>query len=148
MFTLGIQPAQAAPFLVVQQNVASMEISPDGIESEHLLRATCIAAGHIDLRLYPFDVGKGEREPASLLLRNATLSTRVDGISVRSPNFNMTGATELLTSVETDGRAMRILTGGKPIEMKSTAGAKTEAETVTLDAQATGKLLAFVKRCS
>ncbi|TJW06520.1 MAG: hypothetical protein E5W82_27315 [Mesorhizobium sp.] len=106
------------------------------VETDPLLYLTCIHSQMLDIRIGgELPLGKGEHEPVSISLRSGTLSTRVDGVSVRSPDYEMTGGAMLLTSIEPKGRAMQILTAGKPIEFKVSA---TQSTTMTLGKNVTG----------
>lgn len=131
----------AGPLKLVSIGVWSKEP-----ETDPLLYLTCIHSQMLDIRIGgELGLGKGEHEPVSLSLRSGTLSTRVDGVSVRSPDFEMTGGTMLLTSIEPKGRAVQILTGGKPIEFKPSSGQST---TMTLGKSITSALKSFLDKCA
>jgi hypothetical protein len=115
-------------------------------ENDPLLYLTCIHAEMLDIRIGgELGFGKGEHEPVSLSLGSGTLSTRVDGVSVKSPDYEMTGGAMLLTSIEPKGRAIQILTSGKPIEFKPSTGAST---TIVLGDSVTIALKSFLDKCS
>jgi hypothetical protein len=136
----------AGEFSAQPLDLASIEVRSAEEETDALLSLTCIHSGMLDIRIGgELGLGKGEHEPVGLALRSGALSTRVDGVSVRSPDYEMTGGAMLLTSIEPDGRAMRILAGGKPIEFKPSAGKPT---TIALGSRATAALKAFLDRCS
>jgi hypothetical protein len=126
--------------------VLAIEIRPTAPEVDALLDATCVASNTIDIRFggeYPF--GKGKREPTSLTLTSGGLSTKIDGVSVDSPDDEMTGGVMLLTSVEPDGKTMQILSSGKEIVFKLPDGT---SEKVTLGKAVTEAVKKFVKDCA
>ena len=126
-------------------NDLAFEIRYTEPENDALFSANCIAANTIDIRIGGgFAFGKGDRQPTSVTLSDGKLSVRLDGVSVLSPDVEMTGGSMLLTSVEPDGKEMQILTSGKPIEVKP-KGAKREK--VSLGKTVTDALKAFVKSC-
>jgi len=126
--------------------VPSIEIRSDEPEVDALLILTCVSPLTLDVRIGgEIPKGKGELEPASLSLSDGTLTTKVVGASVKSPDIEMTGGTMVLTSLQAKGRAISILTSGKPIEIKPTTGASSK---VTLGKPATDALKAFIAKCS
>lgn len=114
-------------------------------ESDALINATCIASNMIDIRIGgEFGFGKGEGEPTKLTLAAGTLSARIKGVSVESPDREMTGGSMLLTSVEPNGKTMKILTSGKPIVFKPPDGTSHK---VSLGKTATDIVKTFIKDC-
>lgn len=140
------QPALAEDkFEASTGNDLGFEIRYTEPENDALFSATCIASNTLDIRIGGgFAFGKGEREPTSVTLSDGKLSVRLDGVSVLSPDVEMTGGSMLLTSVEPDGKEIEILTSGKPIEVKP-KGAKREK--VSLGKTVTDALKAFAKSC-
>lgn len=101
------------------EKLETIQIRSDEPETDALLFATCITPDMLEVLIgNELPLGRGEHEPVSLSLAAGTLSTRVDGVSVKSPDYEMTGNAMLLTTLEPKGRAWRILTSGKSIEMK------------------------------
>jgi hypothetical protein len=116
-----------------------------GSETDALLNATCIASNMIDIRIGgELGFGKGGGEPTSLTLSAGTLSARIDGVSVLSPDYEMTGGSMLLTSVEPNGKTMQILASGKPIVFKPPDGTSHK---VSLGKTATDIVKTFIKDC-
>jgi hypothetical protein len=141
----GQQALAEDEFQASSGNDLAFEIRYTELENDALLSASCIAANTLDIRIGGgFAFGKGAREPTSGTLGDGKLSVRLDGVSVNSPDIEMTGGVMLLTSVEPDGKEMQILTSGKPIEVKP-KGAKRE--NVSLGKTVTDELKAFVKSC-
>lgn len=126
--------------------VLALEIRSTTPEVDALIDATCVAANTIDIRIggeLPF--GKGEREPTRLALSDGTLSTRIAGVSVLSPDVEMTGGSMLLTSVAPDSKVMQILSSSKPITFKPPDGSSHK---ITLGKSVTDAVKAFVKKCA
>lgn len=121
------------------------EIRTTQPENDALLDATCLASNMIDIRFGGgFDFGKGKYEPVSLKLSDGTLSSRIKGISVLSPDHEMTGGSMLLTALDPKGKEMQILASGKPIEFRPSSGAPGK---VTLGKTVTAAVKTFVKNC-
>lgn len=124
----------------------AIRIDSDQPETDSLLYAVCVTPAMFEVLIGDeLKFGSGDHEPVSATLSDGTLSTKVDGVSVRSPDYEMTGGTMLLTTLEPKGRAWRILTSGKKIEIRPKGG---EPETVSLGKAATDALKAFASRCS
>ena len=142
------QPAIAAEpqYGAYASKVLSMDIRSNVPETDALLIATCLTTDMLDVRIGgELPLGSGEHESVSVTLSSGTLSTRVDGVSVKSPDYEMTGSAMLLTSLEPKGKAWRILTSGKPIEIRASGRAPDK---ISLGKPATDALRAFVSKCS
>lgn len=123
----------------------AFEIRYTELENDALLNATCVASNMIDIRIGGgFEFGKGGREPTSVTLSEGKLSVKLDGVSVNSPDIEMTGGVMLLSSVEPDGKELQILTSGKPIGIKPRGG---KQDKISLGKTVTDELKAFVKSC-
>lgn len=151
LFALGLAAMVPAAHAAEKFGAGPLKLVSIGVwskepETDPLLYLTCIHSQMLDIRIGgELGLGKGEHEPVSLSLRTGTLSTRVDGVSVRSPDFEMTGGAMLLTSIEPNGRVMQILTADRPIEFKPSAGQST---TVTLGKSVTAALKSFLDKCT
>ena len=150
--TIGLCIAPASPAVAEphygasSEKLESIQIRSDEPETDALLFAICITPDMFEVLIGDeLKFGSGEHEPVSATLSDGRLSTKVDGVSVRSPDYEMTGGAMLLTTLEPDGRAWRILTSGKKIEIRSRGG---EPETISLGKAATDALKAFAVRCS
>ncbi|MGO4562136.1 hypothetical protein [Rhizobiales bacterium 3FA27D7] len=128
------------------EKLETIQIRSDEPETDALLFATCITPDMFEVLIgNELPLGRGEHEPVSLSLAAGTLSTKVDGVSVKSPDYEMTGNAMLLTTLEPKGRAWRILTSGQPIEMRPKG---SEPATVPLGKAETDALKAFARKCS
>ncbi|HEX4533752.1 MAG TPA: hypothetical protein VH000_05935 [Rhizomicrobium sp.] len=89
---------------------------PDEEETDQVLSATCRKDGRIDLHLGAYDdVGEGKGEAVSVTLSSGGKSAVLNGKSQNSENFEMTGGTELFTTVGRDDALFAVLATGKPI---------------------------------
>jgi len=140
------QTASAEPkYTARTMAVPSIEIRSDEPEVDAFLNMTCVSR-KLDVRIGgEIPKGKGGLDPDSLTLSDGTLTTKIIGVSVESPDIEMTGGTMVLTTLEARGRAISILTSGKTIEIKPASGASSK---VTLGKLATDALKAFVAKCS
>jgi hypothetical protein len=128
------------------KTLPSIEIRSDEPEVDAFLNMTCVSPVTLDVRIGgEIPKGKGELDPDSLTLSDGTLTTKIIGASVKSPDFEMTGGAMVLTSLQPKGRAISILTSGKTIEIKPASGASSK---VTLGKPATDALKAFIAKCS
>lgn len=89
-------------------------------EADDVLRLTCLKGGTVQIGLGGYkSLGKGKGEPLSVTLASGTQSVTLNGKSVRSKNFEMTGAFELradLAPGETQP-LIGVLTAGAPIRV-------------------------------
>lgn len=121
--------------------------APTEDESDALLRLGCIGGyGPIDIHLGAiFGVGRGKHEAVSVILSSGALTARVQGVSVQSEYFEMTGGTELLTALFAKDDAFGVLTSAKEITL---LGGTESVERFELGAEATAALKAFLETCS
>jgi len=69
-------------------------------EGDHAFHATCSAPGMVQLGIgADIGAGSGEGEKVSITLTTSNSSTRLDGFSRRSANFEMTAGIELQATV-------------------------------------------------
>ena len=140
------QPALADEYEASTGQSLALEIRSTEPEVDALIDATCVAANTIDIRIGgELPLGKGDHKPTSLTLSNGTLSARIDGISVASPDVEMTGGSMLLTSVEPQGKVMQILSSGKPITLRPP---DKSTHKLSLGKSVTEAVKAFVKKCA
>jgi hypothetical protein len=137
--------SHAAEFVPTDGTTRTFEIRSDESESDTLLRATCVAGGRVDLRLgATFQIGRGKLEPVTVSLTAGNRTTILKGISVESPDIEMTGGTELLTTLPSDHRAFNILAQAGSIRIKATGG---ETNRFQLGQRATTGLKTFLDTC-
>lgn len=142
---LAATPASAVDQIVTAGTKASIEIMPNESEVDRTLEAICLGAGRIELRIgAELQIGKGGFDPVTVKISAGKASASLSGTSVKSPNFEMTGGSELLTVVETSNRALALL-----VEDKGSAVLEWNKKraTVAFDGAARRKLAAFVKTC-
>ena len=85
-------------------------------ESDTEFWARCRADGKIDVGLGADSiVGKGEGEKVSLTLESAGIKATLNGVSRNSVNVEMTGGTELRTTISRDDAVFKVLAADKPI---------------------------------
>ncbi|MDO8353325.1 MAG: hypothetical protein Q7T14_07665 [Aestuariivirga sp.] len=114
-------------------------------EGDALIRLGCKGSGLIDTHLGGmFGIGEGKHEAASVILSSGALTARVQGVSIWSEDFEMTGGTELLTALFSNDNAFRVLTSGREITL---LGGIEKAERFELGAEATAELKAFIEKC-
>lgn len=146
LLALGQAAAAGPKYTARTATLPSIEIRSDEPEVDAFLIMTCVAPLTLDVRFGgEIPKGKGELDPDSLTLSDGTLTTKVVGASVKSPDVEMTGGAMVLTSLQAKGRALSILTSGRPIEIKPATGASSK---VTLGKPATDALKAFIAKCS
>jgi hypothetical protein len=76
------------------KTLPSIEIRSDEPEVDAFLNMTCVAPLTLDVRIGgEIPKGKGELDPDSLTLSDGTLTTKIIGASVKSPDIEMTGGT-------------------------------------------------------
>jgi hypothetical protein len=138
-------PASAADHVVTTAKKAAIEIMPNESEVDRTLEAICLGAGRIELRIgAELQVGKGAFDPVSVKVVAGKTTATLTGVSVKSPNFEMTGGSELLTVVEANDGALALLSKGRG-DVTLAAGEKRMS--ATFDAAAKRKLAAFVDAC-
>lgn len=121
------------------------EIRSDETESDAILRAACAAHGFVDLRFGAyFGVGEGKLEPVSVKLSAGKMTAELKGVSVESPDAEMTGGTELLTSVPGSSAALSILSQGGLVSAQFAGGRKDRFE---LGRGAADAFKAFLEKC-
>jgi hypothetical protein len=138
-------PSHAETYSAGEVNALAFEIRSDETESDTLLRAACIWGGRIDIRFgATYGIGKGRREAVSAKISAGKTAAKLKGVSVDSPDSELTGGTELLTSLPFDDPAFAILTQSGPVTIEA-AGIK--ADRFTLGPEATTALKAFLAKC-
>jgi len=87
----------------------AIRIDSDQPETDSLLYAVCVTPAMFEVLIGDeLKFGSGGHEPVSATLSDGTLSTKVDGVSVRSPDYEMTGGTVMPVSW---ARSIRAPTG-------------------------------------
>ncbi|NEW92145.1 hypothetical protein [Rhodopseudomonas sp. BR0M22] len=89
-------------------------------EADDVLRLTCLKGGVVQVGLGGYNsLGKGKSEPLSVTLASGTQSVTLNGKSVRSKNFEMTGAFELRADLAPGDTKplIGVLTTGQPIRV-------------------------------
>ncbi len=138
-------PASAADHIVTTAKKAAIEIMPNESEVDRILEAICLGAGRIELRIgAELQLGKGAFDPVSVKVVAGKTTATLTGVSVKSPNFEMTGGSELLTVVEANDAALALLSKGRG-DVTLAAGEKRMS--AAFDAAAKRKLSAFVDAC-
>ena len=138
-------PASAADHIVTTGKKAAIEIMPNESEVDRALEAICLGAGRIELRIgAELQVGRGAFDPVSVKVVSGKTTATLTGVSVKSPNFEMTGGSELLTVVEANDGALALLSKGRG-DVTLAAGEKRMS--VAFDAAAKRKLAAFLDAC-
>lgn len=137
--------AQAEEYFINAGTAGLFEIRPDETESDALLRAACVAHGYVDLRFGAyFGVGEGKLEPVSVKLSAGKMTAGLKGVSVESQDAEMTGGTELLTSVPIGSAALSILTQGGTVSVEFAGGRKDRFE---LGEETSDAFKAFLETC-
>jgi hypothetical protein len=112
-------------------------------ESDADLRATCFD-GLVTVRIGgTIGVGKGAGEPISAKIEGEGKSAKVQGVSMNTPDSEMTGGAELVTDLRLDSPAAEILFSGKAVKIV-TPDQKTHS---LFDADSAGAVKKFVKQC-
>ncbi|QLH72036.1 hypothetical protein [Rhodopseudomonas palustris] len=89
-------------------------------EADDVLRLTCLKGGAVQIGLGGYkSLGKGKGEPLSVALASGTQSVTLNGKSVHSKNFEMTGAFELRSDLAPGETKplIGVLTAGAPIRV-------------------------------
>lgn len=89
-------------------------------EADDVLRLTCLKSGGARIGLGGYkSLGKAKGEPLSVTLTSGTQSVTLNGKSVRSKNFEMTGAFELRADLAPGDTKplIGVLTAGQPIRV-------------------------------
>lgn len=121
-----------------------LEARPTEEESDAAVRAACVFDGLISLRLGAvYGVGKGNGEPVSVKVESDGKSVKVQGLSRKSPDIEMTGGTELAAELPLDDAAIDVLFGGKAVSIVTPDGKKHPL----VDADASGAAKKFLKQC-
>ena len=137
--------AKAEEYTVNDGTAGLFEIRPDETESDALLRAACFAHGFVDLRFGAyFGVGDGKLEPVTVKLSAGKMTAGLKGVSVESPDAEMTGGTELLTSVSGASAALSILSQDGMVSVQFSGGRKERFE---LGRETTEAFKAFLEKC-
>ncbi len=112
-------------------------------ESDADLRAICFG-GLVTIRIGgSIGVGKGDGEPVSVKIEGEGKSATLHGVSMNTPDSEMTGGTELVTDLHLDSPAAEILFSGKAVKIVT-----PDHKTHTLfDADPAGAVKKFVKQC-
>lgn len=86
-------------------------------EGDYAFHAVCTSPGAVKLGIgADVGIGKGEGEKVSITLATASHSTRIDGTSGNSANFEMTVGVELQTTVQLTHPVFQILLDPGPIK--------------------------------
>jgi hypothetical protein len=121
-----------------------LEARPTEEESDAAVRAACMFDGLISLRLGAvYGVGKGNGEPVSVRIESDGKSARVQGLSRKSPDIEMTGGTELATELPLDDAAIGVLFSGKAVSIVT----PDQKKHPLVDADASGTAKKFLDRC-
>lgn len=89
-------------------------------EADDVLRLTCLKGGAVQVGLGGYNsLGKGRSEPLTVTLASGAQSVTLNGKSVRSKNFEMTGAFELRADLAPGDTKplIGVLTAGQPIRV-------------------------------
>jgi hypothetical protein len=137
-------PGVAFEYLPLNRTSNSFEIRSDETESDTLLRLVCMG-NHVDMRLGgELRIGKGKLELVTVKLSSSNATETLRGVSVESPDAEMTSGTELLTSLPSSHRAFAILTQAGPVQIQPAGG---KAHKVELGRRAAAGLKAFLEKC-
>ncbi|WP_333823979.1 hypothetical protein [Pinisolibacter sp.] len=138
-------PASAADHVVTTAKKAAIEIMPNESEVDRTLEEICLGGGRIELRIgAELQLGQGAFDRVSVTVVSGKATATLTGVSVKSPNFEMTGGSELLTVVEANDGALALLSKGRG-DVTLAAGEKRMS--AAFDAAAKRKLAAFVDAC-
>ncbi len=111
LLTLPVAAAAAKTSWSVA-NMPFLEARSSEPESDADLRAFCFD-GLVAIRIGgSIGVGKGGGEPVSVKIEGEGKSARVQGVSMNTPDSEMTGGTELVTDLRLDSPAAEILFSG------------------------------------
>jgi hypothetical protein len=134
-----------AEFVPAFGTANTIEIRSDESESDTILRATCVAGDRVDIRLgATFQIGRGKLEPITVSLTAGSRTAVLKGISVESPDIEMTGGTELLTTIPGNHMVFNILAQSSSIAIRA-SGSKTYR--FQLGQRATAGLKVFLDKC-
>jgi len=94
---------------------------PDEPENDTDLWILCRKDGRFDVGAGANDgIGKGKGEHVSATFAAGGKTAVLHGVSRESVNFQMTGGTELVTTIARDDALFAVLAAGKPIKMGRT----------------------------
>jgi len=117
---------------------------PDEEESDTVIWMVCRADGSIDIGVGAEpNVGEGKGEAVALTLTSGSAVAKLAGRSQNSPNFEMTGGTELRTQIKRDDALFAVLASGKPIAVSGSIKATTTWPVKGLKA----KVASFLQAC-
>src|SRR5262245_11835040 len=89
--------------LVKKDGQAFLNAMPTVEESDYEFWALCKGGGQVEIGAgADTNVGKGEGETVSLQLKSGKATAKLEGKSLKSDNFEMTGGTELRATIGVD----------------------------------------------
>jgi len=114
-------------------------------EQDTLVRFTCKRGGALEIGLgADVGIGKGNSEGVTMSVKSAAASLRVDGVSRKSANFEMTSGTELVKTITASDPLIDLLKIEGLISMRQEPAGKS----FTFPAKGFGAALAkFLKGC-
>lgn len=90
----------------------------DEIDGDNEFWARCRSDGSIDIGVgADSGAGSGVGDTVTLTLSSDEVSAQLTGPSRKSPNFQMTGGTELRTRISRDDAVFKVFVTGKPIRV-------------------------------
>jgi hypothetical protein len=141
----GRSLADKVEYSALVESVPHLVIRSNAPEGDALVRAICIGAGMVELRLgAEFDVGAGKGETATLSLKSAGKTASVSGTSLQSIDAPMTGSSELLATISSADPIFSVLASGVSIRF---SGSIKGSPSVSLGAEATKSLKKFLASC-
>lgn len=114
-------------------------------EQDALVRLACKRGGKLEIGLgADVGIGKGRGEAVAMSAKSGMASVRIDGVSKRSENFEMTSGVELVKSSDVNDPLIELLKMEQPVTFRQEPNGKS----YTFSAKGFGAALAkFLKGC-
>jgi hypothetical protein len=106
----------------------------DGVDT--LFRVGCRPTGKIELGIgADVSVGKGENEPVTLTAISGKTILKVDGVSKKSGNFEMTGTSELVKETSFDDPVIQLMIKTKSVTFRGVSVQRFAVSAIGFHAQ-------------
>jgi hypothetical protein len=115
-------------------------------EQDSLVRISCKRGGKFEIGLgAAVEIGKGRGEAVAMTANSGMATVRIDGVSKKSANFEMTSGVELVKSSDANDLLIELLKMEGPVTFRTQPGAKS----YTFPAKGFGAAFAKLKaRCT